>query len=34
LIPDYNPTFTRGTARSPPAFMALGAVHLDQILCE
>jgi hypothetical protein len=34
LIPDYKPAFTRGTARSPTAFIALGAVDLDRILCE
>ena len=34
FIPDYNATFTRSPADPTPAFVALGDVDLDQILCE
>jgi hypothetical protein len=34
FIPDYNATFTRPPADPAPAFVPLGAVDLDQVLCE
>jgi transposase len=34
FIPDYNTTFTRAPADPTSAFVPLGAVDLDQILCE
>lgn len=34
FIPDYTATFTRPPADPTPAFVALGDVDLDQILCE
>lgn len=34
FIPDYNATFTRSPADPTSAFVALGEVDLDQILCE
>lgn len=34
FIPDYNATFTHPPADPAPAFVPLGAVDLEQILCE
>ena len=34
FIPDYNTTFTRPPADPPSAFVPLGDVDLEQILCE
>jgi transposase len=34
FIPDYNATFTRTPADPAPAFVPLGRVDLDAILCE
>lgn len=34
FIPEYNPRFTRPPADPAPAFVALGDVDLDQVLCE
>ena len=34
FIPDYNATFTRAPADPASAFVPLGDVDLDQILCE
>lgn len=34
FIPDYNATFTRAPADPTAAFVPLGMVDLDQILCE
>ena len=34
FIPDYNATFTRAPAEPTSAFVALGDVDLDQLLCE
>jgi transposase len=34
FIPDYNATFTRPPADPTSAFVPLGAVDLDQLLCE
>ncbi len=34
FIPDYNATFTRAPANPTSAFVPLGAVALEQILCE
>ena len=34
FIPDYNATFTRPPTDPASAFVSLGAVDLDQVLCE
>ena len=34
FIPDYNATFTRAPTDPTPAFVPLGTIDLDQLLCE